>query len=59
MVLLFKQFFSFHYLILLVLYYYSKLSLNDVCLILRFFLCISASAADVAAVNPKGINTFS
>ena len=26
--------------------------------ILRFFLCIPASAADAAAVNPKGIKTF-
>ena len=25
----------------------------------QIFLCISASAADVAAVNPKGTNTFS
>ena len=27
-------------------------------LILRFFLCIPASAADAAAVNPKGIKTL-
>ena len=26
--------------------------------ILRFFLCIPASAADVAEVNPKGIKTL-
>ena len=26
--------------------------------ILRFFLCIPASAADAAAVNPKGIKTL-
>ena len=26
--------------------------------ILRFFLCISASAADAAADNPKGIKTL-
>ena len=26
--------------------------------ILRFFLCISASAADAVAVNPKGIKTL-
>ena len=26
--------------------------------ILRFFLCIPASATDAAAVNPKGIKTF-
>ena len=27
-------------------------------LILRFFLCIPASAADVAEVSPRGIKTF-
>ena len=27
-------------------------------MILIFFLCIPASAADAAAVNPKGINTL-
>ena len=27
-------------------------------LILRFFLCIPASAADAAAVNPRGIKTL-
>ena len=27
-------------------------------LILRFFLCIPASAADAAAVNPEGIKTL-
>ena len=32
------------------LYYYD--------LILIFFLCIPADAADAAAVNPKGINTL-
>ena len=31
---------------------------NDVDLILRIFLSIPASAADAAAVNPKGINTL-
>ena len=25
----------------------------------KFYLCISSSAADAAAVNPKGIKTFS
>ena len=32
------------------LHYYAK--------ILRFFLCIPASAGDAAAVNPKGIKTL-
>ena len=31
---------------------------NDDDLILRFFLCIPASAADAAAVNPKAIKTL-
>ena len=35
---------------LLRLYYYDQ--------ILRFFLCISASAADAPVVNPKGIKTL-
>ena len=35
----------------MLLYYYN--------LILVFFLCIPASTADTAAVNPKGINALS
>ena len=31
---------------------------GDYYLILIFFLCIPASAADATAVNPKGINTL-
>ena len=31
---------------------------DDYALILRFFLCIPASAADAAAVNPNGIKTL-
>ena len=31
---------------------------DDCYLILIFFLCITASAADAVAVNPKGINTL-
>ena len=31
---------------------------DDSVLIPEFFLCIPASAADAAAVNPKGIKTF-
>ena len=31
---------------------------NDDNQMLRFFLCIPASAADAAAVNPEGIKTF-
>ena len=48
---------------LLVLYYYAKqrtkddyVKFNDQ--ILRFVLCIPASGADVAAVNPNGIKTL-
>ena len=41
--------------ILVVLYYYD-VKYNDQ--ILRFFLCISASTADAAVVNPKGIKTL-
>ena len=37
--------------------YYAKQRKNDG-LILRFFLCIPASAADATAVNPKGIKTL-
>ena len=37
------------------MYYYEKM--KDY-LILIFFLCIPASAADAAAVNPKGIKTL-
>ena len=40
------------------MYYYATLSLKDVYLILRFFLCIPVSAADAAAVNPNGIKTI-
>ena len=32
--------------------------MKDNSLILKFFLCIPASAADAAAVNPKGIKTL-
>ena len=35
-----------------------KLSWKDDDLILRFFSCIPASAADAAAINPKGIKTL-
>ena len=38
------------------LYYYAKQRTKDDDPILIFFLCIPASAADTAAVNPKGIN---
>ena len=38
--------------------YYAKRSLKDNDLILRFFLCIPASAVYAAAVNPKGIKTL-
>ena len=31
---------------------------DDYAQILRFFLCIPASAADAAVVNPKGIKTL-
>ena len=40
---------------LLVLLLLKKNDNND--RILRFFLCIPASAADAAALNPKGIKT--
>ena len=41
----------------MMLYYYLKRRTTDDVLILRFVLCIRASAADAAAVNPKGISS--
>ena len=38
--------------------YYAKLTMKDDYPILRFFLCIPASAADAAAGYPKGIKTL-
>ena len=32
--------------------------MKDDYLVLRFFLCVPASAADAAAVNPRGIKTL-
>ena len=40
------------------LYYYAKWRMKDDYAILVFFLCIPASVADAAAVNPKGIKTL-
>ena len=40
------------------MYCYAKWSLKDDDQILRFFLCIPASDADAAAVNPKGMKTL-
>ena len=41
------------------LYYAKQRTKDDYDPILIFFLCIPASAADAAAVNPKRINTLS
>ena len=42
----------------MLLHYAKQRKKNDYDLVLIFFLCIPASAADAAAVNPKEIKTF-
>ena len=51
-------FFSVFLIYILVLHYLETPGPRNVYQIVRFFLCIHASAADAAAVNSKGIKTL-